>query len=42
MAKVLITGANSFIGTNFRKFSHYKDVEEISLIDRSIEEINFY
>jgi UDP-glucose 4-epimerase len=41
MTKVLITGANSFIGINIRKFSHFRDVEEMSLIDRFIEEINF-
>src|SRR5450759_613844 len=41
MAKVLITGANSFVGTNFRKYSRYKDVDEISLHETKPEDINF-
>lgn len=41
MVKVLITGSNSFIGTNFRKFSHYKDVDEISLALNIPEVIEF-
>ncbi len=41
MIKVLITGANSFVGTNFRFFSQYKDVEEISLFENKPEDINF-
>jgi UDP-glucose 4-epimerase len=41
MAKVLITGSNSFVGNNFRKYSKCRDVEEISLLDNKPEEINF-
>ena len=41
MARVLITGANSFVGTNFRKFSQHKDVEEISLFEIRPEDIEF-
>lgn len=41
MTKVLITGANSFVGTNFRKFSQYKDVKEISLYENKPEDIDF-
>jgi nucleoside-diphosphate-sugar epimerase len=41
MTKVLITGANSFVGTNFRKFSHFEVIDEVSLQDRRLEEIEF-
>jgi nucleoside-diphosphate-sugar epimerase len=41
MTKILITGANSFIGTNFSKFSTYKDIEEISLHDNRPEDIDY-
>lgn len=41
MAKVLITGSHSFVGKNFRKYSRYCDVEEISLLDYKPEEIEF-
>jgi len=41
MAKVLITGTNSFIGTNFRKFSSFKDVDSISLFKNKPEDIEF-
>lgn len=41
MTKVLITGANSFVGTNFRKFSQYTDIEEVSLFDTRPEDIEF-
>jgi nucleoside-diphosphate-sugar epimerase len=41
MAKILITGANSFVGSNFIDNSMNKDVHEISLFDRNPEEINF-
>jgi len=41
MKKVLITGANSFVGTNFQSFSQYKDVEEISLFENKPEDINY-
>ena len=41
MAKILITGAKSFVGTNFRRFSKYREVDEISLYEHKPEEINF-
>ena len=41
MVKVLITGTNSFVGTNFRKFSKFKDSEEISLHKNNPEDIDF-
>jgi UDP-glucose 4-epimerase len=41
MTKVLITGAKSFIGTNFRKFSQYTDIEEVSLLDTKPEDIEY-
>ena len=41
MKKVLITGANSFVGANFRKYSQYTDADEISLLDKKPEEIEF-
>lgn len=41
MAKVLITGANSFVGRNYIKYSHNSEIDEISLIDNQPEEIDF-
>jgi len=41
MTRVLITGANSFVGKNFRKFSRYTDIEEVSLLDTRPEDIEF-
>ncbi len=41
MVKVLITGADSFVGTNYIKYSQNKEVDEISLIDNQPEEIEF-
>ncbi|MBA7576255.1 N-acetyl-alpha-D-glucosaminyl-diphospho-ditrans,octacis-undecaprenol 4-epimerase [subsurface metagenome] len=41
MTKVLITGADSFVGTNYIKYSQNKEVDEISLIDNQPEEIDF-
>ncbi len=41
MPKILITGANSFVGTNFRKYSKYKDIDEVSLLDHIPESIDF-
>lgn len=34
MTKILVTGANSFIGNNFIKFSENKDISTISLRDK--------
>lgn len=41
MPKILITGANSFIGTKFREYSKYRDINEVSLIDFTPENIDF-
>jgi len=41
MARILITGTNSFIGTNFRKFSKNPDQEEVSLRDNLPESLDF-
>jgi nucleoside-diphosphate-sugar epimerase len=41
MAKILITGTNSFVGTNIRKYSKYTEIEEISLFDKNPEDIDF-
>jgi nucleoside-diphosphate-sugar epimerase len=41
MDRILITGANSFIGTNFRKYSKFNQISEVSLRDNNPEEINF-
>lgn len=39
--KILITGKNSFVGSGFKKYSIYKDIEEISLIENKPEDIDF-
>lgn len=41
MTRILITGANSFVGANFRRFSKYREVEEVSLRDSKPEDIEF-
>ena len=41
MPRILITGANSFVGNNIICCSKYRDLEEISLLDKKPEEINF-
>jgi nucleoside-diphosphate-sugar epimerase len=41
MTRILITGANSFIGTNFKEFSKFRNTEEVSLIDKRPEDIDF-
>lgn len=41
MTKVLITGANSFVGKNYIKFSQNAKVDEVSLIDNRPDEIDF-
>jgi len=41
MTRVLITGANSFVGANFCKYSLYKSIDEVSLLDKRPEEINY-
>jgi UDP-glucose 4-epimerase len=39
--KILITGKNSFIGSNFKKYSCVGDIEEISLIENKPKDIDF-
>jgi nucleoside-diphosphate-sugar epimerase len=41
MIKVLITGANSFVGTNYLICSKFKNVEEVSLFVSKPENIDF-
>lgn len=41
MTRILITGTDSFIGKNFRKLSKFKNIEEISVRNASIDEIEF-
>jgi len=41
MTRVLIIGANSFIGSNFKRFSKFRDIDEVSLLDKAPEEIDF-
>lgn len=41
MLRILITGANSFIGSSFRRFSAFSDTEEVSLIENKPAEISF-
>ena len=41
MIKILLIGANSFVGRNYINFSRNKNVREISLFDLEPEEIDF-
>ncbi|MDD5177127.1 MAG: NAD-dependent epimerase/dehydratase family protein [Sterolibacterium sp.] len=41
MTRILLIGANSFVGTNYINASRNKEVEEISLHDRRPEDIDF-
>ncbi len=41
MAKVLITGSNSFIGTNYRKVSENQIISEVSLKENQTAKIDF-
>jgi nucleoside-diphosphate-sugar epimerase len=41
MHSVLITGANSFVGTNYRLFSKFSQVREICLIENTPDDIDF-
>jgi nucleoside-diphosphate-sugar epimerase len=41
MTRILITGAGSFIGRNFLKYSAYKQVKEFSLIENPPSDIDF-
>jgi nucleoside-diphosphate-sugar epimerase len=42
MNRILITGANSFVGRYFIRFSENKDIDEISLFENKPEEIDFH
>jgi UDP-glucose 4-epimerase len=39
--RILIIGKNSFVGTNFRKYSLYQDVDEVDSLSLKPEEFNF-
>lgn len=41
MSRILITGTNSFVGTNIIRYSKYREIDEISLFDHKPEEIDF-
>ncbi len=41
MSRILLTGANSFVGSNFVKFSENKEIDEISLFINKPEDIDF-
>ena len=41
MEKILITGSNSFVGSNFISCTKYIETKEISLIDNNPEDISF-
>ena len=41
MSRILITGTNSFVGSNFLRYSRFREVDEISLIDNDPSDINY-
>jgi nucleoside-diphosphate-sugar epimerase len=41
MSRILITGKNSFIGTNFKRFTAYSDIDEICLMENKPADIDF-
>jgi nucleoside-diphosphate-sugar epimerase len=41
MSKILITGTNSFVGTNFINYSKFSQIDEVSLLDKNPEDINY-
>jgi nucleoside-diphosphate-sugar epimerase len=41
LTRILITGAGSFIGTNFIRCSSFSDIEEVCVRSISVEEIDF-
>lgn len=41
MKRILITGAGSFVGANFKKYSRFENIYEVSLLDSEPETINF-
>ena len=42
MIRILVTGRDSFIGKNFRRFSKYKDIKEISVWNSNGKDIDFH
>lgn len=41
MNRILITGANSFVGSNFIKYSKNTEIDEVSLIENETNQIDF-
>ena len=41
MTRILITGADSFIGKNFIAFSKFRNVKVVSLLDLAPEKIDY-
>lgn len=41
MTRIIITGANSFVGKNYIRFSENKDIKEVSLFEHQPEKISF-
>jgi UDP-glucose 4-epimerase len=41
MPNILITGANSFVGSNYKRYSKYKNINEICLIKNKASQIDF-
>jgi len=39
--RILITGAGSFVGANFRKYSKFENIDEVSLLDFDPVDIHF-
>jgi UDP-glucose 4-epimerase len=39
--RILMIGSNSFIGNNFKKYSNFKEIDEISLISNRPESIDY-
>lgn len=40
MTRILITGKNSFVGGNFQKYSYYREIEEVSLIQNKPSQLD--
>jgi nucleoside-diphosphate-sugar epimerase len=41
MPNILITGARSFVGTNFIKYSQFREIDQVSLLQTKPENIDF-
>lgn len=41
MSKILITGANSFVGKNYQQYSNNDTIDEVSLLEQEPEAINY-